>query len=951
MSGRHGGAHSRGGGAGSRVRGAGKKTARPGSQSGPAGSVRLTGLVARGWRRLTGSASGTAIAFGVVALACALAAVAGPGASAQLRTSAFRQLVASTPSLTKTIVGTVNAGSIDFGVHNQVEAAQVTQLKARLHKNLAKTVPLAPARSDWASLSTPFANFADHSPAVAAGVATQFELVYRDDLSRNVRVLAGSLPSAVGHSGGTVVVPVAITAATGMRYDLKVGSRVALSGTGIMLRVTAIVAPVSAKATFWQFDPILARPVEITSLTAPPYWQGGAFISAAGLSAVTNVFSPSSTQLTWVFGLALGQLTGTQAISLAHTLPETLGTAGTLGGVSQIAIQDGAVDNVSLTSGLLGLLGTFAADDASAGNVLDLMAVSLAVVGGAIVLLMAWLMAEKRREEFAVLRARGASRRQLAAAGLWGSVVASGPGVAAGIAAGLALTAGAQAQLAWWLAGGTVVVAVAGPVLITARMHRGYAGMGRPDRPLRRIAGVRRLIAEVTLVAGAAGGLIVLRHSSAGQAGGDVYASTAPVLVAIPVAIILLRLYPLLVRLLLRLAGRRPGVTAFLGLARAARVPATSVLPAFAMVLAFSLVAFAGMVRAAVVRGEVAQSWQQTGADAVITVPNALSAAQQHAVSAVPGVQRTLGAGLTTATAGGVRAITTVVTDPAQYAAMLAAAPLTPAPASFANWRGSAAPRGRVVPVLASAALAAKLGRAPTALQVEGSRTEKRLEVRVAGVAPAMSAIVSITGPLTAGYVVLPQSALLGDAPPVSALLVTGPGLDGQALTKTVSKWHAGGSQVAVRGSYLDALEHAPLEHDAYSEIAFGGYAAAAGCLLVLLLTLLLSARSRELTLARSATMGMSAAQTRWLALIEALPQILSVIIGGLICALALAPLVGPALALSVFTGSTAAVPVRVEPAWLIAAAIGLLVLAIVTLTGQTVVASRGVTRSLRMGE
>ena len=941
MSGRHSAVGSKGGGAG-------RKTARPGSQSGLAGPARPAGVVANGWRRLTGSASGTAIAFGVLALACALAAVAGPRASAQLRTSAFRQLVASTPALSKTIVGTVNAGSIDFGVHNQVQATQVTQLQAKLRTNLAKTVPLAPAHSDWASLSTPFANFADHSPAVAAGAGTQFELVYREDLSRNVRVLAGSLPAAVGHRGGTVVVPLAITAATGMRYDLKVGSRVALpAGTGITLQVTAIVAPVSAKSTFWQFDPIVARPVEIMPMNAPPYWQGGAFISAAGVSAVTNAFSPSATQLTWVFGLSLGHLTGAQAISLAHSLPETLGTAGSLSGVSQIAIQDGAVDNVTLTSGVLGLLGTFAADDGAVGNVLDLLTVSLAVVGGAIVLLMAWLMAEKRREEFAVLRARGASRRQLAVAALWGSVVASGPGVAVGIAAGLALTAGAQAQLAWWLAGGTVVVAVAGPVLITAAMHRGYAGVSRPDRPVRRIAWVRRLIAEVTLVAGAAGGLIVLRHSSAGQTGGDLYASTAPVLVAIPVAIILLRLYPLLVRLLLRLAGRRPGVTAFLGLARAARVPATSVLPAFAMVLAFSLVAFAGMVRAAVVRGEVAQSWQQTGADAVVTVPNALSAAQQRAVAAVPGVQRTLAAGVTTATRGGVSAITTVVTDPARYAALLAAGPLTQPPASFAHWHGSAARRGGVVPVLATPALATKLGPAPTALEVQGGQ---RLEVRVAGVAPAMSAVSAIGGGFTGGYVVLPWSALHGNVPPASALLVTGP-VDSHALIATVSKWHVGGSQVAVRGDYLAALEQAPLERDAYSEIAFGGYAAAAGCLLVLLLTLLLSARSRELTLARSATMGMSAAQTRWLALIEALPQILSVIIGGLICALALAPLVGPALALSVFTGSNAAVPVRIEPAWLIAAAIGLLVLAIATLTGQTVVASRGIARSLRMGE
>jgi hypothetical protein len=214
-----------------------------------------------------------------------------------------------------------------------------------------------------------------------------------------------------------------------------------------------------------------------------------------------------------------------------------------------------------------------------------------------------------------------------------------------------------------------------------------------------------------------------------------------------------------------------------------------------------------------------------------------------------------------------------------------------------------------------------------------------------------MSAVVAVTGPLTAGYLVLPRPAVHGEVPPVSALLITGPDLDSHALTATVSRWHAGGSQVAVRGAFLAALEQAPVEHDAYSELAAGGYAAAAGCLLVLLLTLLLSARSRELTLARTATMGMTAAQTRWLALIEALPQIVSVITGGLICALALAPLVGPALALSVFTGSSAAVPVRIEPAWLIAAAIGLLVLAIATLTGQTVVAGRGLARSLRIGE
>lgn len=56
----------------------------------------------------------------------------------------------------------------------------------------------------------------------------------------------------------------------------------------------------------------------------------------------------------------------------------------------------------------------------------------------------------------------------------------------------------------------------------------------------------------------------------------------------------------------------------------------------------------------------------------------------------------------------------------------------------------------------------------------------------------------------------------------------------------------------------------------------FGGIAAAIGCMLVLLLVLLLSAQSRQLTLARTATMGLSTAQRRWLTLVEAAPQLVA---------------------------------------------------------------------------
>jgi putative ABC transport system permease protein len=120
---------------------------------------------------------------------------------------------------------------------------------------------------------------------------------------------------------------------------------------------------------------------------------------------------------------------------------------------------------------------------------------------------------------------------------------------------------------------------------------------------------------------------------------------------------------------------------------------------------------------------------------------------------------------------------------------------------------------------------------------------------------------------------------------------------------------------------------------------------------LVLLLSLLLSASGRQAALARMATMGLSAGQGRVLGLVELLPQMLAVLAGGLACAAALVPVIGPELNLGIFTGSGSSVPVRVEPVWLVAVGAGLLVLAIATLTGQTMLTDRTAPRSLRIGE
>jgi putative ABC transport system permease protein len=120
---------------------------------------------------------------------------------------------------------------------------------------------------------------------------------------------------------------------------------------------------------------------------------------------------------------------------------------------------------------------------------------------------------------------------------------------------------------------------------------------------------------------------------------------------------------------------------------------------------------------------------------------------------------------------------------------------------------------------------------------------------------------------------------------------------------------------------------------------------------LVLLLSLLVSGSGRRLVLARMSTMGLSAGQGRVAGVVELLPQLVGVLVGGVGCAVALVPLTGPALSLGVFTGSAASVPVRVEPGWLVVAGLGLLVLEVVLLVGQSLVADRGAPGLLRMGE
>jgi putative ABC transport system permease protein len=940
---------------------------------------RLGFRLATRWRALTGTASAAAVALGLLACLCTLLAVSGPRAANRLHDSAFRQFIAAAPAADKTVIGSLDDNTLSTGQPDGLSAGQIQLIGNQLRRNL-RGLPLAPATASWTSLTTPAVDVtvAHHSPALRAALPPKLELSYRSTLASAVRVVAGRLPAGQPGSGASTILQAAVTTPTARRFGLVVGSRLALPGTGIVLAVSGIVQPRDPAAPFWTADPAVAAPALIYSGTYD-LWLGGAFIGADAVSTLQARFNMTATQVTWNLPLDLNRLTAAQASQLRPQLAGALTTAGHVTSTSTTTVRQCSTKgrkpaifragkklhiaercanqqvqvplSIAMTSGAGPLITMFQASEASVSSVLDLLSVSLAVLAAVVLLLAAWLLAERRRQEFAVLRARGAARRQLGIAAFGGGAVTVLPGAAAGLVIGLALTPSTPAPLAWWLAGLEVLAALAGPALFTIWLHRDYAPAAATGEPHSRLAPARRLIVEAALVLVAVGGLLVLREQGLRTGGPAIYPSAAPALLAVGLAVIVLRAYPPLVRALLQLTRRRPGAAAFIGLARAARVPVSATLPAFAMVLALALVSFAAMVRGAVIRGEIAASWQRAGADAVISSPEPVTARLQRTVAAMPGVQHVAEAGVAVGSSPSVGQFSVLLVDPRQYAAVLAASPLPQLPAAFT---ATGTPRGtarggtaRPTPVLASPAMAAKVGRSPITVLLDGQRL---IRVRVVGEAPAMSAVAAAS----AGYLVLNRQAAVGLAAGLGlapdALLVAGSSVNPADVRAAVSRY-APGATIVFRSRLLARLDAAPLRHGAYLALLLGASAAACCCLLALLLSLLLSAAPRQQALARMSTMGLSPAQGGVAALIELLPQLLAVLAGGLACAVVLVPALGPALSLTAFTGSTTPVPVHVEPEWLAGTAIALLVLAITTLAGQTMVASRGVPRSLRIGE
>ena len=907
---------------------------------------------------VTGTGAAATIALALLVLVCTFIAVSLPRASLGYRTQVLHRAIRAAPSSQTTVLGDADiSGETISGVSSHpVTAAQLAAAQRKLAAGLLRNgLPLAPAGAQWADLTSATSPFSGGRPPTT-GAPTQVELLYRSRLLGNAALVTGSVPTRVAMRPNSGTFQVAVTAATAAKFHLHVGTQ--LQTVGQRLVVTGIIRPRRPASSFWTVDPVAPAPQLVQPAQSAPYWEGAVFIGAGELPALQRYLYNEALRALWSFPLNLGPVTADQAAGLQRMIAavQFLPVATAVGTDLNAAAGQSAVISVSLSSGLGPVLAPFVAADDAVQRALSLLFVSLAVIAAVVVLLGARLVAEHRRAEFTMMRARGASLRQIGMTALAGGAVAVLPAAAVGVGTATAATPGPASALAWWLAALIIAVAVLAPPVLTVWWHRtrrdttGATANAAGAR--RRVAAARRWVFDVALVCAAVGGLVILRRQGLPTAGNvDLFTSAAPVLVAIPVALFIMRAYPLVLRQLARLAGRRRGVVMVVGLARGNSAAQAGGLPTFALVLAFTVVAFAAMARGAVERGDVAASWQAAGADAVVTAPvtgqgstlgPGITPAAQRLIASVPGVQRSVMLSLDLATSAAGQQISVVIVDPRKYAALTAGTPAPPFPAAaLAPLRAGGGTAAGPVPVLLSVPGRAVLGNRGT-IFVAG----RQLRVRVVGT------LNTIPGAQPgAQFLVLPQWALGARTPSPGAMAIRGPQLDAAALIAATH--HAvPGAQVTLRSQLLATISGAPLPHGGFVTFAQGAAAAAGFSLLVLALTLVLSARSRELTLARLVTMGLGPSQSRRITAVELLPAILAAAVGGIVCALALVPLVGSAIDLAAFTGMVVAVPLRAEPLAIVAAAGGLLLLAALTLTIQHRLArSRGTAQALRVGQ
>ncbi|MFJ8435934.1 FtsX-like permease family protein [Kitasatospora sp. NPDC094019] len=283
----------------------------------------------------------------------------------------------------------------------------------------------------------------------------------------------------------------------------------------------------------------------------------------------------------------------------------------------------------------------------------------LALLAAVVLVLTARRLADAVAGEHALRNARGAGAGRLlaSAAGEWALVAAPaavcGLLLAGPLLAAVPRVAGAHGlvvddgRAGWWAAGFALLVHGAALLLPLARqaMDPG-AQRALRARGARRL-GLQRAGADLALLAAAAFGLyqlryydgVVVRSSGAGfDSGVDLTLVLAPVVMAVSGAVLLLRVMPVVGRLLERAAARARGLVLPLGAWRLSRDIGRQAVPVLVTLLAVACSSLAAGVLGALPSSDRDRGAYAVGADLRLSGVTGAAGERHAALAALPGV-------------------------------------------------------------------------------------------------------------------------------------------------------------------------------------------------------------------------------------------------------------------------------------------------------------------------
>ncbi|MEU5371061.1 ABC transporter permease [Streptomyces sp. NPDC005951] len=936
------------------------------------------------------TAPGAAVALAVLVLVTAFLAAAFPRAVDAYETKGLRHDI----RLADAGRGAVEVSGAQPGLElprKQREAAVRTPELRRIGGALGKALP-DPLRADMSSVAYGLRTM---KPVLATEswlprpdtVPPKLSYAAQTGLKEHARLVKGAWPTTPDAvTSGSRAVRGAVTEETAAALNMKVGSTLRLPtavGGPLTVTITGILAPRDPGGSYWSADPLVRTPSLIPDPESPfpqNYWTGTVLLAEdAGPALLATATEPS---LFWRFPPDPSALTGPDGARLTAVVNSLESGPGLL------KVRAIAGDTAEVLTGLGHIVQANGRMRDAISPVIAVAALGIGSVAAVVLVMTAALIAARRKAELALMRSRGGSLR-----GIGGRLLAeTAVTVLPASALGLLLAVLAVGEGRWWpaalaAAGVGLLVCIALPLRTTLQHIRPTLHGAREDmvsaRPSR-----RRTVAELTLLVLAVGAVTALRRRGTSGGGTDLLVSGAPVLVALIAALVLVRLYPLPLRLAARPMARLRGAIGFLSLARAGRSSAGGALPLLALLLALATAAFGGSVIAGIGDARDDAALTTVGADARVsgrseraTLPDELvrtvrdldgvrnaapmrvefgvtmpeTAAGGSGPGSGPddsGTDTGPGADTGGGDAAGARATTMVGVDPASYTRLARTTGLPDFPSGLLKATGPSAPLSegaesgpeRVLPVIASPAVAARLGKEQHAVDTLSGN----FKVQVVGTVERVASLAS-TNFLIVNSASLeeraPTTMLLSGAPDPGELRAAAEGNGEEFVVQLRSE---------ERARYVNTPMQAGAERIYLAAVAAGaGYA-----LLAVLLSLLQTAPERKTLLARLRTMGLTTGQGRRLLAFEATPQALLAAGGGLLTGWASIVLLSPGidlvpLALAGVAGSdTSPVTLRADLWSLALPAAGVVALAAAVAGVQAWWASRrGSITELRAGD